>query len=97
MGVLQLHLLIEGDARLPDDEIQSRSIELRKRILDVHDLLITNISFCAKGSIEKTSSGKKRRKVILDRLLSSELQILPGKSIAPHHRESVHHEYSAAV
>jgi len=78
-GVVQLHLLIEGNAFLSARAIKSHSIRLRQQILAVHDLLVKSISFCTKGSIEKTSSGKKRRKVIRQRLLDSEISFL-GKN-----------------
>jgi acyl-CoA synthetase (AMP-forming)/AMP-acid ligase II len=80
-GVVQLQLLIEGNARLSCQDIASRCVKTRQHVLDHHDLLVKDIVLCAKGSIEKTSSGKKRRKVIRQRLLDAEICILPQRSI----------------
>jgi acyl-CoA synthetase (AMP-forming)/AMP-acid ligase II len=97
LGVMHLHLLVEGDARQSEKEIQSRRLRLRQHILDAHDLLIRNISFCGKGSVEKTSSGKKRRKAIRQRLLDGELIILPQENFQTVQQASAQYEYEAAV
>lgn len=97
LGITQLHLLVEGDPRLSQDDIHSHCIALRKHILDAHDILITNIAFCAKGNIEKTSSGKKRRKVIRRRLLESEIAMLPRTTSISHQHTSIQSEQRAAV
>lgn len=76
-GLMELHLLVEGDARLSADKVKERCAEIRQHILDNNDLLIKSISLCEKGTIEKTSSGKKRRKVILQRLQNQQLLFLP--------------------
>ena len=76
-GILQLHLLIEGNALMSEEDMQAQTITIRQHILDVHDLLLKNISLCTKGSIEKTSSGKKRRKVIGRRLSNAQIIFLP--------------------
>lgn len=78
-GTTGLHLLVEGDARWSVENARTRCIEIRRHLLEVHDLLIRNISLCSKGSIEKTSSGKKRRKVIRQRLLDSSITMLPQR------------------
>lgn len=80
-GVMQLQLLIEANACLSAQDIESLRITIRQQVLKAHDLLIKNVCLCTKGSIEKTSSGKKRRKVIRQRLLSSEISLLPEKSL----------------
>jgi acyl-CoA synthetase (AMP-forming)/AMP-acid ligase II len=98
-GVTQLHLLIEGDARLAEEEIESGRIRLRRQILHAHDLLLRNISFCAKGSVEKTSSGKKRRKVIRQRLLQGELVMLPQEDYQTPRQQNagIQNEYQTAI
>jgi hypothetical protein len=60
-------------------------------------MLIRNISFCGKGSVEKTSSGKKRRKAIRQRLLNGELIILPQENFQTVQQASAQYEYEAAV
>ena len=85
-GAMQLQLLVEANARLSADDIASHRIAIRQHVLDTHDLLITNIiPVRTKGSIEKTSSGKKRRKVIRQRLAElSRFPMLPhGDGLAP--------------
>lgn len=107
LGVTQLHLLVEGNEFLTSKAIKNHSTNLRQHILGVHDLLIKDISFCTKGSIEKTSSGKKRRKVIRQRILDSEISFLqqrnpmesPSRSGQEQttHLMSAEHEYQATV
>ena len=107
IGVIQLHLLVEGNTFLSDEEIKSHTIEIRQQVVDAHDLLIKDISFCSKGSIEKTSSGKKRRKIIRQRLLKSGVSVLQeaprevtqDKNIGVNSTKdkSAKHEYQATV
>ena len=40
------------------------------------NVLLQHVIFCKKGAVEKTSSGKKRRKVIRERLLNKQLKTL---------------------
>ena len=75
-GVTQLQLLVEANACLSAEKIASQRIEIRQHVLEVHDLLISNVCLCTKGSIEKTSSGKKRRKIIRQRLVNFEISLL---------------------
>jgi acyl-CoA synthetase (AMP-forming)/AMP-acid ligase II len=66
----ELHLIVES---APDEE-QRRQI--REQILKTLDILVEHIHFCARGAVEKTSSGKKRRKIIRQRLAEGALEIL---------------------
>jgi fatty-acyl-CoA synthase len=91
-GMMQLHLLVEANACLSASDIASLRIAIRQQVLDAHDLLIINISLCTKGTIEKTSSGKKRRKVIRQRLMSSEISLLPQDPLTQIPYQSVQHK-----
>lgn len=75
-GALELVLLIEANAHLDQKTRTEQTINIQKLVMNHFDLLIPHVIFCSKGSIEKTSSGKKRRKVIRDRLLNRKLEII---------------------
>jgi len=96
-GAMQLHLLLESNGKLPANRIADRCVEVRKYILDKHDLLIKTISVCSKGSIEKTSSGKKRRKVIKQRLSNSEITVLEKEYPNEFQGENQDYEYQEAI
>lgn len=105
-GMMQLHLLIEGNALMSEGDMRTQTITIRQYVLDVHDLLLKNISLCTKGSIERTSSGKKRRKVIGRRLSNSEIVFLPLQAETTHDKtinggttrnEGIENEYRSAV
>ena len=106
-GAMQLHLLVEANACLSAEDIASQRIAIRQHVLNTHDLLIINISPCAKGSIEKTSSGKKRRKVIRQRLLNSAVSVLPQDPLSqlpivagqhqPTQGKRVNHDYQPTL
>ncbi len=66
-------LLIESPKNVSPKTVTEWMARIRDAILDQHDLLMTRILFCAKGVIEKTSSGKKRRKLIKLRYLAGEI------------------------
>jgi acyl-CoA synthetase (AMP-forming)/AMP-acid ligase II len=72
-GLMELHLVLEGDARDSDDALAEKHKALTAAVLNVHDVVLSRIHVCARGSIEKTSSGKKRRSVIRRRLINQEL------------------------
>lgn len=48
--------------------------KLQRRIMEEFDLLLPNVQFCKMNSVEMTSSGKKRRKVISTRVAVGELE-----------------------
>jgi acyl-CoA synthetase (AMP-forming)/AMP-acid ligase II len=74
-GTLELTLLIESKPELGPEEFKRRRTQARDVIYDTYGLLLNHIIFCEKNTIEKTSSGKKRRKVIRDRFVKDELTL----------------------
>lgn len=75
-GLMELHLVVEGDVNEDSSESTERQKMLTTAVLNNHDIVLTRIHLCARGSIEKTSSGKKRRSVIRRRLINQELNML---------------------
>ncbi len=75
-GVQELLMLIESDANCDSETLEMRSAKVRQLVLSGHGVLLSHIVFCGKGSIEKTSSGKKRRKVIRDRLFNHQIETI---------------------
>lgn len=90
-------MLVEGDSRWSAQEIKSNCVEIRQQIVDTHDVLIRNISICKKGAIEKTSSGKKRRKVIRQRLLDGEVAMLPAAESPLNQQQSRVYEHQTSI
>lgn len=74
-GLMGLHLVVEGSAFDTPEEISEKHRVISQEVAKTHDLVINKIYTSAKGSIEKTSSGKKRRKIVKSRLLSGGLEI----------------------
>lgn len=75
-GLMELHLVLEGDANCSQAELMVMQEKLVQTVLDHHDIVLSRLYFCARGTIEKTSSGKKRRSVIRRRLINKQLDIL---------------------
>lgn len=67
-------LLVEFGGKHDVDVISQIAAGIRAELLEHYDLLVGDILVCAKGSVEKTSSGKKRRKVIRQRYLDGEFK-----------------------
>ena len=67
-------LLVEAAGSLDGDELESRESRIRERVLEEAGLVIKRVVFVPRCSIEKTSSGKKRRRVIRQRYLNGELE-----------------------
>lgn len=75
-GVIRLALLIEVSMLLPQDEQLKLSKEIKSLIFDELNIMINKVVFCQKGSIEKTSSGKKRRKIIRNRFVNNSVELI---------------------
>jgi fatty-acyl-CoA synthase len=79
-GGTELVLLVEaaGSLGVPAqpgrNELGRRENRIRERVMDEAGLVIKRVVFVARGSIEKTSSGKKRSRVIRQRYLDGELE-----------------------
>ena len=67
-------LLVEAAGRLGGDELEWLESRIRERVLEEAALVIKRVVFVARRSIEKTSSGKKRRRVTRQRYLNGELE-----------------------
>ncbi len=77
-GTMILHLLVEGRETDSAETMEAKCKTIRLDVLEKHDVVLTKIYLCAKGTIEKTSSGKKRRKVLTERLKAGQLEIYTG-------------------
>ncbi len=75
-GVTELVLLVENHALRSTEEMLANRVKIQKRVYQEHDLLLNKIIICAKGTMEKTSSGKKRRKIIRDRFVNNQIDNL---------------------
>ncbi len=78
-GNQELLLLIEANSNTEPEILEKQARTVQKQAMLDQDVLIQRVLFCAKGTIEKTSSGKKRRKVIRDRFLNNQLEIIGAK------------------
>lgn len=75
-GNQELVMVIEANSKIDSDTLKKQTLSVQKQAMTHHDVLLKHIVFCTKGSVEKTSSGKKRRTVIRNRLLNNELKTL---------------------
>lgn len=82
-GLMELHLVLEGDANDNNSERAQKQQTLTLAVLDTHDALLSRVHFCPRGSIEKTSSGKKRRRVIRQRLIDKQLVAFSAQHTSP--------------
>jgi acyl-CoA synthetase (AMP-forming)/AMP-acid ligase II len=74
-GKTELVLIVEAGGRLSDEEATERRVLLQRHVLDRRGLLINRIAFTRKHALEKTSSGKKRRKIIRERFVRQQLEV----------------------
>jgi acyl-CoA synthetase (AMP-forming)/AMP-acid ligase II len=72
-GVQSQVLLVECRDVLAPEIVSERLILLRRLVLDQFGFTPSHIRFVAKGTVEKTSSGKKRTAVIRARYLNGEI------------------------
>jgi fatty-acyl-CoA synthase len=79
-GLMELHLVLEVDVNEHNSERVRKQQTLTLAVLDSHDVLLSCVHFCQRGSVEKTSSGKKRRKIIRQRLIDHQLIEFSGAS-----------------
>lgn len=66
-------LLVETGGKMDSAIQRDQTARIRAAVFERHDLFVGEIVMCEKGSIEKTSSGKKRRKVIRQRFIEGEI------------------------
>ena len=81
-GVCVPTLLVEAKPVPSDRDDPDWLLSLRRLLVDRFDLLGARIVPVAKGTVEKTSAGKKRRKIIAERFVRGEIlaQDLPGRA-----------------
>ncbi|AOE49298.1 AMP-binding protein [Kangiella sediminilitoris] len=75
-GVLELTLLVEEKQNISNEELGKKKLDIQSHLYQSCDVLITKVIFCERGTIEKTSSGKKRRKVIRQRYINNETNLV---------------------
>jgi fatty-acyl-CoA synthase len=74
-GKTELVLLVELAGKLSDGDAAECKTMLQQHVLSERGLLINRVAFTRKNALEKTSSGKKRRKIIRDRFVRQELEL----------------------
>lgn len=79
-GTTELALLIEVNPTTDHASLNQYSCTVQRHIFAIMEVLVSRIIFCAKGAIEKTSSGKKRRNVIRERLVNQKLQLIGAEN-----------------
>lgn len=80
-GIPKLNLLVESNANISSDDVKMRSNKIFEYVYVELRVIINKVYLCAKGTIEKTSSGKKRRKVIKQRFVNGQIEIPQGVEV----------------
>jgi acyl-CoA synthetase (AMP-forming)/AMP-acid ligase II len=75
-GAIELVLLVEMSPLISAETLKDYATTVQRHIYSELEVLLTRVTFCPKGTIEKTSSGKKRRKVIRTRLVNNQLETI---------------------
>ncbi len=75
-GTTELVLLVEMSPLTEAETLKGYAMTVHRHIYSELVVLLTRVLFCPKGTIEKTSSGKKRRKVIRTRLMNNQLETI---------------------
>lgn len=75
-GVLDLILLLEAKKNLSNESASKLRVMIQAQVFQQCDVLISKVILCERGTIEKTSSGKKRRRVIKQRYLKNEIAMV---------------------
>lgn len=73
---MQLRLLVEVKLPLKTMFGLEHRKQIQQKVFESSGLLIQSIQACEIGSVEKTSSGKKRRKIIAQRLARDEINMV---------------------
>jgi acyl-CoA synthetase (AMP-forming)/AMP-acid ligase II len=66
-GTLEINLFVEVKENADEAELREYRNKIQAYVYESLDVMINRILFCVKGTVEKTSSGKKRRKVVQQR------------------------------
>ncbi len=75
-GCVDLVLLAEVNERSTADELTLYQKAIQASAYEASDIILTRIIFCPRGTVEKTSSGKKRRAVIRKRFMNHQINIV---------------------
>ncbi|NOX91672.1 MAG: fatty acyl-AMP ligase [Gammaproteobacteria bacterium] len=75
-GCTDLILLAEVSERSTANELTEYQQTIQNTAYEVGDIILTRIILCQRGTIEKTSSGKKRRAVIRKRFAKNQINIV---------------------
>jgi acyl-CoA synthetase (AMP-forming)/AMP-acid ligase II len=75
-GTTELVLLVEMSPLKEAEALKGYAMTVQRHIYSELEVVLTRVLFCPKGTIEKTSSGKKRRKVIRTRLMNNQLETI---------------------
>jgi acyl-CoA synthetase (AMP-forming)/AMP-acid ligase II len=75
-GTMELVFLVEMSPLTRAETLKDHAMTVQHHIYSELMVLLTRVLFCPKGTIEKTSSGKKRRKVIRTRLMNNQLETI---------------------
>ena len=75
-GLQQLYLLVESNHTLSAEVARSRKNAIINHVFVELGVMLNGVYLCTKGTIEKTSSGKKRRKVIKQRFMDNQVQLV---------------------
>jgi fatty-acyl-CoA synthase len=75
-GTTELVLLVEMSPLTRAETLKDYAMTVQRHIYSELVVLLTHVFFCPKGTIEKTSSGKKRRKIIRTRLMNRRIETI---------------------
>jgi len=77
-GCIDLVLLAEVHEHSSRDELTGYRQAIQEAGYESGDIILNRIIFCQRGSVEKTSSGKKRRTVIRKRFINDQINRVEG-------------------
>jgi len=79
-GAPEISLLVEVKDNVEETSLREYRNRIQAHVFENLDVMISRILFCVKGTIEKTSSGKKRRKVVQQRFLNGEVVLAEAQN-----------------
>jgi acyl-CoA synthetase (AMP-forming)/AMP-acid ligase II len=79
-GTAQINLLVEVKENANADELRDYRNKIQTHVYENLDVMINRIMFCVKGTVEKTSSGKKRRKVVQQRYKEGNIETVGAQN-----------------
>jgi acyl-CoA synthetase (AMP-forming)/AMP-acid ligase II len=79
-GISEINLLVEVNGNANDEELRDYRSKIQLHLYENLDVMINRILFCVKGTVEKTSSGKKRRKVVQQRYAEGNIETVGAQN-----------------